>query len=137
VRAWQGLKRFRGDAALATWLTRIALNAALDHVRRRRTREVLHRALRSLQPAQRDPSQSLEDRDEVRQAIQRIPPVSRQVIALRYGLDLSIGEIAQVLGCPEGTIKSRLHAALARLQKIIRQERATLDGIPDVRGGEM
>src|SRR5919198_4926025 len=38
VRAWQGLRQFRGEASLATWLTRLALNAARDHLRRRRTR---------------------------------------------------------------------------------------------------
>src|SRR5919201_5328693 len=45
VKAWRGLRGFRGEAALGTWLTRLALNAARDHLRRRQRRELLQALL--------------------------------------------------------------------------------------------
>jgi len=47
------------------------------------------------------------------------------VVALRYGRDLSLAEIAALLGCPEGTVKSRLNGALTRLRALLRLARAT------------
>jgi RNA polymerase sigma-70 factor (ECF subfamily) len=126
IKAWRGLPRFRHDAALATWLTRVALNSARDHLRRQRAREVLDaaRGLIHLQPT-RDATTAIEDRDELNQALSRLSPRARQVIALRYGLDLPLSEIAEVLGCPEGTVKSRLNAALGKLRTIIGEGRAS------------
>ena len=125
VKAWRGLGGFRGDAALATWLTRLALNAARDHLRRQRAgaswRAV--RSLATLPPRDDDMARIVEDRDEVQRALERLSPQAREVVALRYGLDLSLREIAAVLGCPEGTVKSRLNAALGKLRTILRQER--------------
>ncbi|MDP9372692.1 MAG: RNA polymerase sigma factor [Chloroflexota bacterium] len=126
VKAWQGLGRFRGEAGLATWLTRLALNTARDHLRRQRTRAALH-AVRGLLPGQAppsDPAEVVADRDELQRALDRLSPQARQVVALRYGLDLSLKEIAETLACPEGTVKWRLHAALGRLRALIGHERA-------------
>lgn len=128
VKAWQGLPGFRGDAALATWLTRLALNTARDHLRGRRRREALAvvrgLALAPIQPRAAETAQAVEDRDELQRAIERLSPRARQVVALRYGLELSLKEIAETLDCPEGTVKSRLNAALGALREIIGRERA-------------
>ena len=73
----------------------------------------------------KDLDAAIEDRDELQQALRDLSPRARQVIALRYGLDLSLNEIAEVLGCPEGTVKSRLNAALGKLRAIIGEGRAS------------
>ena len=69
-------------------------------------------------------AQAVENRDEIERVLRRLSPRARQVLALRYGLDLSLKEIAQVLECPEGTVKSRLNAALGTLRGILQHERA-------------
>lgn len=130
VKAWRRLGRFRGNASLATWLTRLALNTARDQLCRQRVRDALAvvRGIRfgRFQPHESHAEQAIEDRDEVQRALDRLSPRARQVVALRYGLDLSLKEIAQVLDCPEGTVKSRLNAALGQLRAIIGQERAAI-----------
>ena len=123
VKAWQGLRSFRGDASLATWLTRLTLNAARDHLRRQHTRPLVHGALQSFRSRREHLYEEVEDRDELQRSLHRLSPPLRQVVALRYGLELSTREIADVLGCPEGTVKSRLNAALGKLRQILETER--------------
>ena len=63
------------------------------------------------------------DRDELDRALEQLTPQAREVVALRYGQDLSVAAIASVLDCPEGTVKSRLNGALNRLRVILGRER--------------
>jgi RNA polymerase sigma-70 factor (ECF subfamily) len=128
VRAWRGLPRFRGQATFATWLTRLVVNVARDHLRREKPRTLLAQVLATVRSSRTDAFQVIEDRDEVRWALRRLAPSLREVVGLRYGLQLSTREVAEVLGCPEGTVKSRLHAALRALHNTLRHER-TLAGI--------
>jgi len=123
LKAWRGLAWFRGEASLATWLTRLAVHTGTDYLRRRRRRALLPPVLALLRREHQDAVQAFVDRDEVQRALDRLPADVRQVVALRFGLDLSVKDIALVLGCPEGTVKSRLHRALERLRTIITQER--------------
>ncbi len=117
LRAWRGLGRFRGEASLATWLIRLAIAAGTDELRRQRRHALLRQVLVPLPFARRDPTTLVDQRDELDQALARLSPKARQVVALRFGLDLSLKEIADTLGCPEGTVKSRLHTALAQLRE--------------------
>jgi len=117
LRAWRGLGRFRGEASLATWLTRLAVSAGTDELRRQRRQARLHLAPLPLPFSRPDAARTLEDRDELDHALAQLRPEARQVIALRFGLDLSLREIAATLGCPEGTVKSRLHTALNQLRE--------------------
>ncbi|MGI8916059.1 MAG: RNA polymerase sigma factor [Chloroflexota bacterium] len=121
LRAWRGLGRFRGEASLATWLTRLAIAAGTDELGRQRRHRLVRQVLAPPVFGRRDPITLVDQRDELDQALTQLSPKARQVIALRYGLDLSLQEIAATLGCPEGTVKSRLHTALARLREQIRR----------------
>lgn len=124
LKAWRGLTRFRQDASLATWLTRLALNAARDHQRRERVR-VAPTVLRQLLPisvAEDEVLGQILDRDELREAIDRLAPPARQILALRYGRELTLDEIARTLACPVGTVKSRLHAASGQLRRALGRE---------------
>jgi RNA polymerase sigma-70 factor (ECF subfamily) len=130
VRAWRGLPRFRGQATFATWLTRLVVNVARDHLRREKPRMLLAQALlATVRLSRTDAFKVVDDRDEVRWALRRLAPSLREVVGLRYGLELSTREVAEVLGCPEGTVKSRLHAALRALEDTLRHER-TFAGLP-------
>jgi RNA polymerase sigma-70 factor (ECF subfamily) len=124
IKAWHALPLFRGEASFATWLTRLTLNTARDQLRRSRVRRERDSAYPTSIIAS-DPTEPFAERDEIARALDLLTPQAREVIALRYGQELSLAEIAAVLACPEGTVKSRLNAALTRLRVILRRERVT------------
>ena len=68
---------------------------------------------------QADLQEQVARRDEVRQALAQLDAEQRRVIALRYGADLTEVDIAQVLGWPVGTVKSRLNRARGRLRVLL------------------
>ena len=108
VRAYQGLRSFRGDAGFSTWLHRITVNAALDIVRRR------PRTAGDLDPlwaSGDDPASEAVRHDvqrRVHQAIAGLPPDQRTAIVLRDIQGFAYEEIAQILQVPVGTVRSRL-----------------------------
>ncbi len=93
------------------YLRRSVVNLSIKSIRRRQT------AGRYRPPPQ--PTTSIPEIDEGWNAVQRLAPRQRAVVALRYWEDLSEAEIAAVLGWPPGTVKSTLHRALKRLKKEI------------------
>lgn len=133
--AWRGLPRFRAGLPFRPWLMRIMYRHALDVMERQRVYQrpfaplvreaaVGQAALTNLAgPRERDPQDTVAEREELRLALVRLKADQRRVIALRYGADLSEAEIAQVLGWPVGTVKSRLNRARARLRVYLLEER--------------
>ena len=104
-RAFRSLRSFDGRASFATWLHRIVVNTALN-ARRRERRLVLV-----------PPSEPRSADAVLRDAVRRLPDDRRIVVALRYWLDLSPTEIADLLELPVGTVNSRLSRALGELRK--------------------
>jgi len=126
LRAWNHLKRFDPTRPLRPWLLSIASNLASNR-RRSAGRYVsaLMRAFRN-EPAS---STSIEERSvqhieasDLWKAVQNLGLPDQRIIYLRYFLDLSVNETAEVLQVAEGTIKSRLSRALERLRGIIQQD---------------
>ena len=121
--AWRGLPRFRGDSRLSTWLYRLTTNAAIDCLRR----EKRHRDTDDLEgvelPDGGDTPQELAERSEtqtaVRAALSTLSEEHRQVLLLRYMQELDYSEIAAALAVSEGTVKSRINRAKARLKEIL------------------
>jgi len=108
LRAFRGLRTFRGEASFSTWMTRIAVHAALDVVRRRPPHTPV---AADTVPADDDPSDEVLRRDQqrrVQQAIAALAPDQRAVVVLRDVQDLSYEDIARVLRVPLGTVRSRL-----------------------------
>lgn len=116
IRVAERLHEFRGDCRFQTWLHRLALNLALD--RRRRPRwcrphldlEVLDR--RPDSESGRDPFATADEAERARRlhhCLDGLPESLRDIIHLRYWLDLPIEQIAETLGLPVGTVKSNLH----------------------------
>lgn len=122
LRAYRALGQLRADAPLRPWLLTIIANAA----RTRRTQAARHPTLELGAAADQatnaevaSPEQAAvnaEQRRELLAAIQALRPEDQEVITGRYFLDLSEAEMAGVLGCPRGTVKSRLSRALQRLR---------------------
>jgi RNA polymerase sigma-70 factor (ECF subfamily) len=129
IKAFQSINRFQGNCSFFTWLYRIAVNTTLSHLRKNRLRSFF-----SLEKLQEDGvnTQILEqltdkkgaDRDtylqelkeKLNEALQKLSIPHRTVITLFEIDGLSHSEIAEVMGCSEGTVRSRLHYAKQFLQ---------------------
>jgi RNA polymerase sigma-70 factor (ECF subfamily) len=133
VEAWKSLPRYNQSCRLSTWLYAILLHRHRKAVRRARVRPVsmaglpsveaqaLHEQQANLPSSELSPAEALaqsEAGERLRQCVERLPDKHRQVIRLRFFEDASLPDMADVLGCSVGTVKSRLHHALEKLRKI-------------------
>jgi RNA polymerase sigma-70 factor (ECF subfamily) len=121
--AYRAAGRFRGDAAVTTWLHRIVVNACLDRLRRRSIRPVVSMGddatLDSIAPKNTDPTSAHELSLDVSQALQRIPFEQRAALVLVDMMGYAVDDAAKVLGVPPGTIKSRCARGRARLAPLL------------------
>ncbi len=123
--AYKNIRRFRGEATFSTWLTRIAVNLCRSewrkHKRERECRSA-HVSLEELQMANtvsKSGSQAMMDAEKgerIDSAIEALPPRLRIVFTLRYIQGHSSGEVAAIVGCKEGTVRSRLFNARETLR---------------------
>jgi RNA polymerase sigma-70 factor (ECF subfamily) len=110
----RGLARFDGRSSVSTWVYRIATNASLDELRRRRRRPLtLVRDPDKPEHEHADPNAGrpidlVADRAEVEAALLAVPEEFRIPVVLRDVADLEYGDIAETLGIPVGTVKSRI-----------------------------
>ena len=117
VKAWRALARFRRGAPFRPWLLAIVVNEARN--RRRQAGRQAALALRSFDPraeAVEDVVSDSAERERVLALLAGMGDEDRLAIGCRYFLDLSEQEMAEALGWPRGTVKSRLSRALARLR---------------------
>ncbi|MBO9578876.1 MAG: RNA polymerase sigma factor [Microbacteriaceae bacterium] len=119
VAVWHGLERFRGDSAFSSWCHRIAVNAALQVIRRRKEAEELPEEWSDEHPQVADFSDGLADRDRVQAALAQVPEAFRVALVLREFGDLSYEEIAAHQGILVDTVKSRISRARAALRKAL------------------
>ena len=137
VRIFRGLSKFRGDAALGTWIYRLSVNAALTFATRRSRHSNVHAGEDALAyvpaPArvQRDPRLA----DRMERALAALPPGYRAILVLHDVEGLSHDECASILGCRVGTSKSQLHKARGRMRELLgpelAAERAMIGGASD------
>ncbi|MBV9953591.1 MAG: sigma-70 family RNA polymerase sigma factor [Acidimicrobiia bacterium] len=116
----RGLPRFDGRSSFSTWVYRIATNAALDELRRRRRRPVT--SLDDARPGRREPAvsgpsvgEAVSDRLAVDAALAQVPLEFRAPVVLRDLCQLDYAEIAEVLDLPAGTVRSRISRGRAML----------------------
>jgi RNA polymerase sigma-70 factor (ECF subfamily) len=123
LRAFRGLRRFRGDAQFSTWLYRIVANCSATQLsKRRRTRhdELDEEILRADDRPDNDPVALAEAstlRDRVNAALETLPPRLRAVVVLRDVYDMPHEAIATELGITEAAAKVRLHRARRKLRE--------------------
>jgi RNA polymerase sigma-70 factor (ECF subfamily) len=137
IKAWKAIPRFRGDAALRTWLCTATRNCALDHLRRRRRddeRLVRDDGLdedetplldRVADPRAEGPDRRAERLDrgsEIAAALRQLSEEHRTALLLREVDGLSYKEIAAATGVGIGTVMSRLFYAKHRLRKLLRHK---------------
>lgn len=126
VRAWKGLKNFKGQSALATWLYRIAINVCLNRVSTKRPVTEPIESTEHFEDVRIEGAQHAMIREEravaVRKAIASLPEKQRATLILRTYHDLSHQQIADVLGSSVGAVKANFFHALANLKKILGSE---------------
>jgi RNA polymerase sigma-70 factor (ECF subfamily) len=111
VIAWREVPRLRDPDRFEPWLHRILVHACYAEARRRREWTANVRVLPVDGPAGPDEVGALADRDEVDRGFRRLPPEQRALLVLHHYLGLTPTEIADTLGIPAGTARSRLHYA--------------------------
>ena len=128
VRAWKGIRKFRGDARFSTWMYRITANTASNHLdKRRRTRTENLDDL--AEPVDLDPDRQPElvaeassGMDSLSAALEHIPPKLRTVVVLKDVYDLTHDEIADELDISVTAAKVRLHRGRKQLRELIDAE---------------
>ncbi|OFW66210.1 MAG: hypothetical protein A2Z12_00545 [Actinobacteria bacterium RBG_16_68_21] len=124
IRAWRAMPRFRGDAALGTWLHRITVNTAWT-LRRRATRHETQQLDETLVDPAAGPERAgelAEMRAQLGSAIGQLTPGQRVVLVLRDVYGWSHAEVGRELGITQTTAKVRLHRARKRLRALLDEE---------------
>jgi RNA polymerase sigma-70 factor (ECF subfamily) len=126
VRAWKGLKNFKGQSALSTWLYRIAVNVCLNRVSAKTPAMEPIDASDHVADVRIEGAQHAMIREEravaVRKAIASLPDKQRATLILRTYHDMSHQQIADVLGSSVGAVKANFFHALNNLKKILGTE---------------
>jgi RNA polymerase sigma-70 factor (ECF subfamily) len=117
----RSLDRFDGRAAFSTWTYRIAVNACIDELRRRKRRPVLAPDASLPEPNATGPDHEtlVADRELVTLALQQVPEPFRTAVVLRDVADLDYAEISAVLDVPVGTVRSRIARGRAELGRAL------------------
>jgi RNA polymerase sigma-70 factor (ECF subfamily) len=125
IRFWRALERFRGDAAVGTYLTRIAINLSLNALERRKRARGRLGSLDAEEDAMppdadgRDDAEKRERREWVQAAVAKLKPEHRAVVVLRMIDGYSTRETAALLKLPEGTVLSRLYRGMEKLKTLL------------------
>jgi RNA polymerase sigma-70 factor (ECF subfamily) len=126
VRAWKGLKNFKGQSALSTWLYRIAVNVCLNRVSAKTPVTEPIESTERFEDVRIEGAPQAMIRKEraavVREAIASLPAKQRAALILRTYHDMSHQQIADVLGSSVGAVKANFFHALANLKKILGTE---------------
>jgi RNA polymerase sigma-70 factor (ECF subfamily) len=111
----KGLNKLQNPSLFVSWLFRILTNKCIDRIRKKQ------QEVRQLEQAniKLESSEISNENESLSQAVQGLPDEHKTLIMLRFGQGLQIGQIAAMLNIAEGTAKSRLHRALARLREIL------------------
>jgi len=119
---WRGAAEFSGKSNVSTWLLGIARNKALT-VLRRRTEAVLDYDVAAELVDDADDPEVAADRASrgavVRRCLMRLPPPLREIVDLIYYHEKTVAEVAQIVGIPAGTVKTRMFHARSRLQELL------------------
>jgi RNA polymerase sigma-70 factor (ECF subfamily) len=132
LRAYQKISQFRGECKIETWLIRIAVNLVRDHGKSRRTSfwrrlvglEAEHANVADRSTPGHSPERVLLARSELQavwSAVDFLSPQQREVFLLRFVEDLSLAEIAEVLGVRVGSVKAQLFRALGSVRKQMKE----------------
>jgi RNA polymerase sigma-70 factor (ECF subfamily) len=125
LRAYQGIAKLKDETLFQTWLTRILLNCCNDEYRKRNRRDWLKTQFNVLRSSQPSFANSIDLKVTLEDAVRELPTKQKEIIILKYMQQYTLTEIAAILDCPEGTVKTRLHKALVQLRSTMGREECT------------
>lgn len=114
--AWRRIRGLRDPDRFDAWLHRILVHACYLEAGRGRRVSRVEVVIDAIDPAEPDPTLDTADRDEIERGFRRLDTDQRAVLVLHYYLGLRLDEVAEVLGIPPGTVRSRLHRATATMR---------------------
>lgn len=134
LRAYQKQASFRGECAVGTWLVRIAVNLARDHVKNRRASfwrrlvgleedgsgEASSHSIAALHPSPERTLLAQETLQEVWNAVGLLSQQQQTIFLLRFAEEMSLAEIAAALGLKDGTVKAQLFRATSKVREIVK-----------------
>ncbi len=116
---WRSAKKFRGDSKATTWIFGIARNLCLNHLRRKKLQFMELLETDAVYEPEEEPEY---DPELVKKAMEKLSPLHREVLYLAYYEELPYSKIAEILGIPENTVKTRVFNAKRKLKEIIENE---------------
>ncbi|AUS98714.1 RNA polymerase subunit sigma-24 [Clostridium thermosuccinogenes] len=141
IRIFKSIKDFKEESSLSTWIYRITTNVCLDEIRKRKNKNVvsldeevkleegdLQRQVEDTRPTPDVIAEKNEVRKLVKDAIMSLPEEQRTVIILRDIQGFSYEEIAKIMKCPEGTVKSRINRSRQILRDRLKPKMELLKG---------
>ena len=120
---WRQAGRFEGRSQVSTWLLAIARFKALSALRRRPDEELDDEAAEAIEDPSDDPEVALDKKDKsaaIRKCLEKLSAEHREIIDLVYYHEKSVEEVAQIVGIPENTVKTRMFYARKRLAELLK-----------------
>jgi len=140
LKAYKSIKNFKGDSLFNTWIYKVTTNACLDEIRKRKNKKVVYldedielggneikRQIKDDSPGPELKAEDNELKRAVMDSINMLPEEYRTVIVLRDIQGFTYEEIANIIKCPEGTVKSRINRARQALKKILQQKKELIN----------
>jgi RNA polymerase sigma-70 factor (ECF subfamily) len=119
IRVLRGIRKLKDPGSLRSWLYAITHGIAVDRIRKNIKQEAAEQFQYEDFDEAEEPSFDHEDAAAIHQALNEIGLRHREVLVLHFLEDLSIAEIATVVGCSEGTVKSRIHYAKRAMKEVL------------------
>lgn len=124
MKAWTSLDTFKGDSKLFTWLSRIAINEALDFLRKQKNKQTISTD-DEIGIANRLMADDYFDGDEteaqLQEAIAQLPEVQKTVFTLRYYEEMKYSDISKIMGTSEGGLKASYHIAVKKITEFFKR----------------
>ena len=120
---WRQAGRFEGWSAVSTWMLAIARFKALSALRRRPDQELDDKAAEAIEDPSDDPGVALEKKDKgavIRKCLEGLSAEHREIVDLVYYHEKSVEEVAQIVGIPENTVKTRMFYARKKLAELLK-----------------
>jgi RNA polymerase sigma-70 factor (ECF subfamily) len=127
IKAYSSLNNFREESGLYTWLYKIAVNLSINHINRKRLRQFFHydELILPLMSDEVSPDEKLEQNEQknkIREAIDKLPKMQRLTFIMRYYDGLSFEEISKILKRTVGTLKCNYFHAFKKVEEYLKNE---------------
>jgi RNA polymerase sigma-70 factor, ECF subfamily len=119
---WRQADRFEGRSAVSTWMLAIARFKALSALRKRPDEELDDEAAEAIEDVSDNPEVALQKKDKsavLRQCLEKLSPEHKEIIDLVYYHEKSVEEVAEIVGIPENTVKTRMFYARKKLAELL------------------